>query len=33
MKDFIGESGKTFSAFMAELKKVEKKEKITIEIG
>ena len=33
MKDFIGESGKTFSAFMAELKKVEKKEKITIEIA
>lgn len=33
MKDFIGESAKTFSAFMAELKKVEKKEKITIEIA
>jgi hypothetical protein len=33
MKDFIGESAKTFSAFMAELKKVEKREKITIEIA
>ena len=32
MKDFVGESAKTFSAFMAELRKVEKKEKITIQI-
>jgi hypothetical protein len=33
MKDFVGESAKTFSAFMAELRKVEKKEKITITIS
>jgi hypothetical protein len=31
-KDFIGESAKAFNAFMAELKKVEKKEKINITI-
>jgi hypothetical protein len=32
-KDFIGESAKAFNAFMAELKKVEKKEKINITIS
>jgi hypothetical protein len=32
-KDFVGNSVKAFSAFMAELKKVEKKEKITITIS
>jgi hypothetical protein len=33
LEDSIGESVKAFNVLMAELKKVEKKEKITIEIA